>query len=315
MTEGQGAQNNRTLWIAFAANMGVAAAKFVAAAITGSSAMLTEGVHSVVDSVNELLLVYGRKRSRKPPDTSHPFGYGREIYFWSFVVAVLVFALGAGVSIYEGVLHVLSPEEPVSPLVAYLVLLAAFLMEGWSTLEAVRDFQHSKGEDSWWEAIRRSKDPPRFIVLLENTAAIAGIIAAAIGVFLTTMTRNPFYDGAASIVIGAILGFTALILAVESKGLLIGESADPRLVTGIRELARHAEGVVAAGEVLTIHSAPDVITAMVSVDFDDNISAGDVERIVCEIEEEASKRWPQVARLYIRPRRRSLLRELGKPEE
>lgn len=306
---------NRTLWIAFAANMGVAAAKFVAAAITGSSAMLTEGVHSVVDSVNELLLVYGRKRSRKPPDTSHPFGYGREVYFWSFVVAVLVFALGAGVSVYEGILHILNPEEAVSPQLAYLVLFAAFLMEGWSTVAAVRDFRHSKGEDSWWDAIRRSKDPPRFIVLLENTAAIAGIVAAAIGVFVATLTRNPFYDGAASIVIGTILGLTALILAIESKGLLIGESADPRLVADIRELARRRQGVVAAGEVLTIHSSPDVITAMVSVDFDDEISAGDVERIVCEIEEEASKRWPQVARLYIRPRRRSLLRELGDPEK
>lgn len=314
MTVLRNRHGNRTLWIAFAANMGVAAAKFAAAAITGSSAMLTEGVHSVVDSINELLLVYARERSRKPPDTSHPFGYGREVYFWSFVVAVLVFALGAGVSVYEGILHILDPEEAVSPLVAYLVLFAALVMEGWSTVTAVYDFKHSKGGDSWWDAIRRSKDPPRFIVLLENTAAIAGIVAAAIGVFLTTLTRSPFYDGAASIVIGAILGFTALILAIESKGLLIGESADPLLVADIRELARRRHGVVAAGEVLTIHSAPDVITAMVSVDFDDDISAADVERIVCEIEEEASKRWPQVTRLYIRPRRRSLLRELGEPE-
>lgn len=315
MTAVRAPHGNRTLWIAFAANMGVAAAKFVAAAITGSSAMLTEGVHSVVDSVNELLLVYGRKRSRKPPDVHHPIGYGREIYFWSFVVAVLVFALGAGVSIYEGILHILSPEEPVSPLVAYLVLFAAFLLEGWSTMVAIKDFGKAKGDASWVEAIRRSKDPPSFIVLLENAAAIAGIAVAAIGVFLTEQTGNPVFDGAASILIGAILGITALVLAAESKALLIGESADPRLVAGIRELARRHEGVDEAGEVLTVHSAPDVITAMVSVDFNDSISAGDVERIVCEIELEASKRWPQVARLYIRPRRRSLLRELPQPEE
>ena len=315
MTAVRGPHSNRTLWIAFAANMGVAAAKFVAAAITGSSAMLTEGVHSVVDSINELLLVYGRWRSRKQPDVYHPFGYGREIYFWSFVVAVLVFALGAGVSIYEGILHILSPEEPVSPLVAYLVLLAAFLMEGWSTVAAIRDFEKSKGDTGWFEAIRRSKDPPGFIVLLENGAAMAGIVAAAIGVFLTTATRDPFYDGAASVVIGAILGVTAMLLAHESKGLLIGEAADPALVEGIRALVRSHEGVDEAGEVLTVHSAPDVITAMVSVDFDDRISAGDVERIVCEIEQEACHRWPQVARLYIRPRRRSLLTELPRPEE
>lgn len=315
MTAVRAPHSNRTLWIAFAANMGVAAAKFFAAAISGSSAMLTEGVHSVVDSVNELLLVYGRWRSRKPPDVYHPFGHGREIYFWSFVVAVLVFALGAGVSIYEGILHIANPEEPVSPLVAYLVLFAAFLLEGWSTIVAVRDFSKAKGDAGWVEAIRRSKDPPSFIVLLENAAALAGIAAAAIGVFLTERTGNPIYDGAASIVIGAILGLTAIVLAHESKGLLIGEAADPRLVSGIRELARRHEGVEEAGEVLTIHSAPDVITAMVSVDFNDSISAGDVERIVCEIEQEASKRWPQVTRLYIRPRKRSLLRELQQPED
>jgi len=307
--------DNSTLWIAFGANMAIAVSKFVAAAITGSSAMLTEGVHSVVDSVNELLLVYGRKRSRKPPDIYHPFGYGREVYFWSFVVAVLVFALGAGVSVYEGILHILSPEEPVSPLVAYVVLLIAFLMEGWSTMAAARDFHRAKGEFSWFEAVRKSKDPPAFIVLLENVAAMAGIVAAACGVFLTTATKDPFYDGAASVVIGLILGFTALVLAVESKGLLIGEAADPKLVAEIRELARGYEGVVEAGEVLTVHSAPDVVTAMISVDFDDSITAGDVERIVCEIERETSKRWPQIARLYIRPRQRRLLRELEKPED
>ena len=307
--------DNSTLWIAFGANMAIAVSKFVAAAITGSSAMLTEGVHSVVDSVNELLLVYGRKRSRKPPDVYHPFGYGREVYFWSFVVAVLVFALGAGVSVYEGVLHILSPEEPVSPLVAYAVLLIAFLMEGWSTIAAARDFHRAKGDLSWLEAIRKSKDPPTFIVLLENVAAMAGIIAAAVGVFLTTATKDPFYDGAASVVIGLILGFTALVLAVESKGLLIGEAGDPRLVADIRELVCSKQGVVEAGEVLTVHSAPDVITAMVSVDFDDGISAGDVERIVCEIEQDASERWPQIARLYIRPRQRRFLRELADPEE
>ena len=307
--------DNSTLWIAFGANMAIAVSKFVAAAITGSSAMLTEGVHSVVDSVNELLLVYGRKRSRKAPDVYHPFGYGREVYFWSFVVAVLVFSLGAGVSVYEGILHILSPEEPVSPLVAYAVLLIAFLMEGWSTIAAARDFHRAKGELSWFEAVQKSKDPPTFIVLLENVAAMAGIVAAAAGVFLTTVTKDPFYDGAASVVIGLILGFTALVLAVESKGLLIGEPADPRLVADIRDLVRSHEGVEEAGEVLTVHSAPDVITAMVSVDFDDSITAGDVERIVWEIEQEASKRWPQIARLYIRPRQRRFLRELARPEE
>src|SRR3954464_6475393 len=160
------AHNNRTLLIAFAANLGIAVSKFVAAAFTGSSAMLTEGVHSVVDSANQLLLIWGRRQSRKPPDRLHPFGYGRELYFWSFVVAVLVFALGAGVSVYEGIVHIRHPEAAVAPLVAYGVLLVAFLLEGWSTLSAFNEFRAAKGTLGWIEAVRESKDPPTFIVLL-----------------------------------------------------------------------------------------------------------------------------------------------------
>jgi cation diffusion facilitator family transporter len=293
--------DNRTLWIALAANLGIAASKFVAAAITGSSAMLTEGVHSVVDSTNQLLLMWGRKQSRKPPDKYHPFGYGRELYFWSFVVAVLVFALGAGVSIYEGILHILEPEEAVSPVVAYVVLLVAFLLEGWSTLEAFREFREAKGRLGWYQAIKRSKDPPNFIVLLENGAAMAGIMAAALGVFLSQITRNPFWDGAASVIIGIILGVTALWLARESKGLLIGEAADPEIVRGLRALTADKEGVVGVGHVMTIHSAPDMVTAMINVDFRDDMLAGRVEQVVRDVEDEARQNWPEVHRVFIRP--------------
>jgi len=296
-----GGHNNRTLLIAFGANLGVAAIKFVAAAITGSSAMLTEGVHSVVDSANQLLLIWGRKQARKPADALHPFGYGRELYFWSFVVAVLVFALGAGVSIYEGVIHIADPEEAVSPIVAYGVLLFAFLLEGGSTLAAFKEFRSAKGDAGWYEAIRKSKDPPGFIVLLENGAAMAGIVAAAGGVALSQLTGNPFFDGAASVLIGIILGLTAFLLAVESKALLIGESADPQLVKALADLALEHPGVVAVGDVLTVHSAPDMVTVMMSVDFLDSISAREVERIVKRIEEQAAERWPVVRRLFVRP--------------
>src|SRR5438128_10247451 len=212
--------STRTLVIALAANLGIAVSKFVAAMITGSSAMLTEGVHSVVDSANQLLLIWGRRQSRKPPDRLHPFGYGRELYFWSFVVAVLVFALGAGVSIYEGVIHIIAPEPAVSPIIAYGVLLVAFLLEGGSTFTAFREFREAKGGLGWFQAVRVSKDPPAFIVLLENGAAMAGILVAAIGVALSQFTGNPFWDGAASVMIGLILGVTALVLAIESKALL-----------------------------------------------------------------------------------------------
>jgi cation diffusion facilitator family transporter len=294
--------STRTLVIALLANLGIAFSKFVAAAITGSSAMLTEGVHSVVDSTNQLLLMWGRRAAKRPPDKLHPFGYGRELYFWSFVVAVLVFSLGAGVSIYEGIIHIANPEEAISPLVAYIVLVVAFLLEGWSTLEAFRDFRKAKGGLSWFGAVRQSKDPPAFIVLLENGAAMAGIIAAAIGLMLSQLTGNPFYDGAASIVIGIILGLTACLLAFESKALLIGEAADPVLVSALHQMVESKKGVTAVGEVLTVHSSPDQITAMLSVDFEDQISARQVEALVCQIEREAAERFPIVRRLYIRPR-------------
>ncbi|HVH37417.1 MAG TPA: cation diffusion facilitator family transporter [Sphingomicrobium sp.] len=304
--------DNRTLLIAFGANLGIAISKFVAAAVTGSSAMLTEGVHSVVDSTNQLLLIWGRKQSRKPPDKYHPLGHGREIYFWSFVVAVLVFALGAGVSIYEGIIHINHPEQAMSPLIAYGVLAVAFCLEGWSTLAAFREFQEAKGDIGWIEAIRRSKDPPTFIVLLENGAAMAGIIAATAGLALAQASGNPFYDGAASVVIGVILGFTAMVLAYESKGLLIGEAADPEIVSGLRKLATGKKGIVGVGHVLTVHSAPDQITAMINVDFVDTISAGDVERIVGEVEKEAHRRWPKVRRLFIRPMQNAASERGGK---
>ena len=297
----EGGHSNRTLWIAFGANLGIAVSKFVAAALTGSSAMLTEGVHSVVDSTNQLLLLWGRHASHRPPDRMHPLGYGRELYFWSFVVAVMVFALGAGVSIYEGILHIQNPEPAISPLIAYVVLFIAFMLEGGSTLEAFKDFKAAKGDLGWVEAVKRSKDPPGFIVLLENGAAMAGIIVAALGLALSQFTGNPFFDGAASVVIGVILGITAWILAVESKQLLIGESADPEMVDGIKEMVERRGGVVGVGDVLTMHSSPDQITVLISVDFQDDLTAAEVERIVDGIEQEAEKRWPAVEQMYVRP--------------
>ena len=293
--------STRTLVVALLANLGIAISKFIAAAITGSSAMLTEGVHSVVDSTNQLLLMWGRRASKRPSDRLHPFGYGREIYFWSFVVAVLVFSLGAGVSVYEGIIHIMRPEPAVSPVIAYAVLLVAFLLEGWSTLEAYQDFNKARGSLGWFQAVIQSKDPPAFIVLLENGAAMAGIIAAAIGLFLAQVTHNPFYDGAASVVIGTILAFTAALLAYESKGLLIGEAANPELVRSLHDLASEMPGVVGVGDVLTVHSSPDQITVMMNVDFNDEIRASDVEDVVCRIEAEARERWPQVRRLFVRP--------------
>ena len=292
--------NNRVLIIALAANLGIAVAKFVAAALTGSSAMLTEGVHSLVDSTNQLLLMYGQRRAAKPADAMHPAGYGRELYFWSFVVALLVFALGAGVSVYEGVLHILEPEDAVSPVIAYVVLAIAFALEGGSTLAAFREFDATRGGKTWWRALTDTKDATTVIVLLENGAAMAGIVIAAVGLGLSQVTGDPRFDGVASVLIGVLLAVVAIFLAREAKGLLIGEAADPELVMGLRRAATR-DGVMGIGEIMTIHNAPEQIVAALNVDFDDRLTAGDVERIVDEIEQAVKLEFPSVTRVYIRP--------------
>ncbi|MFL9842517.1 cation diffusion facilitator family transporter [Sphingomonas sp. ST-64] len=293
--------SNRVILIALAANLGVAAAKFVAAGITGSSAMLTEGVHSLVDSANHVLLLYGTKRSHRPADAIHPFGYGRELYFWSFVVAILVFSLGAGVALYEGILHILEPEPAGDTLIAYIVLGIAFLLEGWSSLAALRTFNAARGDTNVWAAIRSSKDTPTLIVLLENTGALAGIVLAAVGIWLSHWTGNPVWDGVASVLIGGVLAAVAILLIVEAKGLLIGESADPALIGALRRLTEGHDGVDRVHDVMTVHQAPDQVVSVISADFDDAISAGDVERIIRDIEALVAVEFPIVTRIYIRP--------------
>lgn len=294
--------SNRTILIALGANVAIAAAKFMAAAVTGSSAMLTEGFHSLVDSANQVLLLYGRARAQRPADAIHPFGYGRELYFWSFIVAILVFALGAGVSVYEGVMHILTPEPATSPLIAFAVLAVAAGLEGWSTLAALADFNHARGTRSWWSEIRRSKDAPTLVLLLENAGALVGLAVAALGLTLSLVTGNPFWDGLASVLIGLVLGVLAVVLLLEAKGLLIGESADPRLVAAIANSAAAHPGIVRVHEVLTLHTAPEMVTAIISADFEDTISARAVEGIVGDIERDVAREFPIVTRVFVQPK-------------
>ncbi len=293
--------SNRVILTALAANVGIAVAKFIAAGITGSSAMITEGVHSLVDSTNHVLLLYGTKRSHKRADAMHPLGYGRELYFWSFVVAVLVFALGAGVSLYEGVLHLLHPEHTGDPTVAFIVLGVAAALETWSTWEALRAFNLTRGDKSFVRALKDTKDAPTLVVLLENAAALAGLAIAAGGIALAVWTGNPLWDGIASVLIGLVLAATAVILIIEAKGLLIGESADPELIEAIRACAAGHAGVIAVHDVLTVHQAPDMVVSIIDADFDDAITARDVEQTVRDIEMAVAAQFPVVTRVYVRP--------------
>ena len=295
---------NIVLYGALFANLGIAVAKFVAAAISGSSSMLSEGVHSLVDSGNQLLLLYGQARAKRPPDHRHPFGYGRELYFWAFVVAILIFAVGAGISIYEGWTHIVDPEPLRDPTINYIVLAIAFLLEGASWTIAVRAFDAARHGQSWWQAIRRSKDPAGFIVLFEDSAALAGLIIAAAGVWLSHWTGDARIDGAASIVIGVILAAVAMLLAREAKELLIGEAADPALIAAIRRIVEAYPEISGVNHVRTIHTAPDAIFVAVSADFEDLLAMGDAETIIERIEADLKAMSPNISSIYIRPEKR-----------
>ena len=294
--------NKLVLFAALGANLGIAVAKFVAAAFTGSSAMLTEGFHSVVDSTNQLLLLYGEHASNRPADEVHPLGYGRELYFWSFVVAILIFATGAGLSIYEGVRHIRYPGPIEGATIAYVVLGVSFVLEGGSWLTAVREFRRTQGDLGWWQAVRRSKDPSTFIVLFEDSAAMFGLVVAAAGVFLTHWTMNPVWDGTASIVIGVALAGVAVMLARESKGLLIGERADPAVSNAIRAAFSTRREVTRVQEIVTIHFAPRKIFVAASVDFEDAVSVGAIEQLIADTEAQLRREWPQIASVYIKPK-------------
>ena len=291
-----------TILAALTGNLAIAVIKFAAAWWTGSSAMLSEAVHSVVDTGNEGLLLYGQYRSDKPADPIHPLGYGRELYFWSFIVALLIFATGAGVSFYEGVLHMLAPEPIRTPLVSYVVLGLSFAFESVSWFIAYRNFLRTKGTAGHWEAVRDSKNPPDFIVLFEDTAALAGIVIALFGTVAAAQFGYERADGLASIGIALVLAATAVVLARESKGLLIGEPASPEIVASIHEIAARHPAVDRINRVVTTHLAPDEIMVALSADFDDRVSAGVVETAVAEIQTEIRQANPTVAIVYITPR-------------
>ena len=277
----------------------IAVTKFAASVYTGSSAMMSEGIHSVVDTCNQALLLYGIHRSTRPADKMHPFGYAREIYFWAFVVAILIFAVGAGVSIYEGVQKVLKPTPIQDAFINYIVLGLAFLFEAGAWWMAFREFTRRKGALSYFEAVRRSKDPALFTVLFEDTAAMLGIVVAFVGIWLGQVTDQAWMDGAASIVIGVILTIVAAILAYECKGLLVGESASDDVVASIRTLIENHSADITVNEFLTMQLGPNDVLVTISLDFAGSLSAGDVERHVSEMEGKIKTAHPEVKRVFI----------------
>jgi cation diffusion facilitator family transporter len=291
--------SKKVIFAALAGNALIALTKFGAALFTGSSAMLSEAIHSVVDTGNQGLLLYGMKRASKPADSRHPFGYGMELYFWSFVVAIMVFAVGAGVSMYEGIHKIQHPAEVTSPIVNYIVLSAALLFEGAALWVAWKEFRKTKGRSSVLTAVRRSKDPAIFTVLFEDTAALLGLLVAFVGILTAQLTGLAWIDGAASVVIGIILAVTAMVLAMETKGLLVGEGAHPQVVKGIRLIAEGQQEVFRVNELLTMHLGPEEVLLNMSIDFRDHLDALDVERAISDMESQIKMAFPQVKRVFI----------------
>ena len=291
--------SKKVIFAALAGNTLIAITKFAAAFMTGSSAMLSEGIHSLVDTGNQGLLLYGMKRAQLPPDSRFPFGHGKEIYFWSFVVAILIFAVGAGVSIYEGIMHIIDPVEMRDPTINYIVLGLAMLFEGAAWYFAFAEFSKAKGKWGYIEAVQRGKDPTMFVVLFEDSAAMLGLLVALLGVWLSQVTGIAQFDGIASVIIGLILGGTAVWLAVETKGLLIGESANNKVVEGIRTIVQSFPEVNHVNEVLTMHMGPDFILLNLSVDFPDELPAVDLEIVIAKLDRQIKQAFPDVRRVFI----------------
>jgi cation diffusion facilitator family transporter len=299
--------SKRVVYAALCGNFLIAITKLAASFVTGSSAMLSEAVHSFVDTGNQGLLLYGIKRSTQPADAKHPFGYGMELYFWTFVVAILIFGLGAGVSIFEGIKKVQSPEVVTDAFINYIVLSAALVFEAAAWYVAFKEFRSNQINQSSntdekqgiIQTIRESKDPVVFTVLFEDSAAMLGLVIAFVGIWLGEFLEMPILDGVASIAIGLILAVTAALLAYESKGLLVGEGAAEEVVVAIREIVGQERGVLAINEVLTMHMGPEDVLLNLSIDFYDNLNSLDVEATISGLESKIKSKFPQIRRIFI----------------
>jgi cation diffusion facilitator family transporter len=284
---------------AIAGNLAIATTKFIAAYVSGSSAMLSEGIHSLVDTGNGALLLWGLRQSSRPPDEEHPFGHGKELYFWSLIVAVLIFALGGGVSIYEGVLHLRRPEPLGNPTINYIVLALSFLFEGASWFVALREFRRVKGRLGYLAAIQESKDPTTYTILFEDSAALLGLVAAFLGIFLGHALNIPQLDGLASILIGLILCLVAILLANESKGLLIGEGVSKQTRASIRGLVTADPAVVRVVRAQSMHFGPQDVLLTLDIEFRPELSASEVAVAIERLDRSIRKAHPEVKHMFV----------------
>lgn len=289
-----------SLYGGIAANVAIAVSKFAAAYITGSSAMLSEGIHSLVDTGNGGLLLYGMSRSQRPADAQHPFGHGKELYFWALIVAVLIFAIGGGMSFYEGIKHLEHPEPLEDAKWNYIVLGVSILFEGAALYLALRALLEKQAPGvSFWTTLRTSRDPAVFASVLENAAAVAGLLIALLGVYFGHLLNNPLFDGGASIIIGLLLMGVAVLLVSRTKALLVGEGVSADTLAELQAIARRTPGVTTVRPPLTMYLAPDDVMLALDVDFDDHLSATQVEEAVVAMQDSIRAGHPEYKRIFI----------------
>ncbi|HEY2063436.1 MAG TPA: cation diffusion facilitator family transporter [Amycolatopsis sp.] len=285
---------------ALAANAGIAVAKFAGFLVTGSSSMLAESVHSLADTSNQGLLLLGQKTSRRQATREHPFGFGRERYFYSFIVALMLFTLGSAFALYEGIHKVIAPEPLDSPIVAVIILVVAIGLEGYSFYTAVGESRKIKGDTGWWRFIRQAKEPELPVVLLEDSGALLGLVFALLGVGLSTLTGDPVWDGFGTVMIGVLLGIIAVILIVEMKSLLIGEGAtDTDLATIIDELA--AGKVERVIHIRTQYLGPDELLVAAKLALVPGLDTAQVAEAIDDAEARVRAKVPVAALIYLEP--------------
>lgn len=293
------ASGKRAVYAAIIGNFAIAVTKFIAAGVTGSSAMMAEGIHSIVDTGNGGLLLLGMKKSKRPPTREHPFGYGKEVYYYTLIVAILIFGVGGGISIYEGILHALDPGEMGDPTINYIVLGLAIIFESGSLYVAAREFRRIRGRKPFWQEVRTSKDPTTFTVLFEDTAALAGLVVALVGIFAGHQLEMPVLDGVASIVIGTILCGVASLLIMESKGLLLGESVNEAVRDSVHEITARDPDVHRVVKMMSMHIGPDEVLVNLEIEFRAGLEVLQVEKAVKRIEEALQRRHPAIKYLTV----------------
>lgn len=289
------------IYVALAADIGIAVTKFIAAAVTGSSAMISEGIHSIIDSVNQVLLLLGIKRSKKKPDAIRPFGYGKELYFWSFIVSLLLFSIGGCISIYQGILRLKQPAVAENQTWNYIVLAVSFIFTAVTLIISLKKFNKERGGLGFWEAIKVSKDPSLFIVLLGDFGDLIGLIIAFLGVYLGHKYHNPYYDGVASIIIGGFLIVISLLLVKESKSLLIGESISKKTMRKIIALAKEDEAIIKIKKHFSIYMAPEEVVLQLIAVFKEDLTTQEITEAIKRISKNIETEFPRVKQIYIEP--------------